>query len=123
MGGTASVVAGTDAGVVNVAVAPIVMAETDGWTKTVFVGASPDPASTLACPEPLSSRTAVMTPAPTTAAAAQTAPANFTPRLVGVRFVFITGSLRAHRTGYCNASVSSLIYLQVTTVFFQHPYV
>ena len=31
MGGTASVVGSTDAGVVNVAVAPMVMAEVDGW--------------------------------------------------------------------------------------------
>jgi hypothetical protein len=92
MGGTASVVGSTVEGVVNVAVAPMVIAETDGWIKTEFVGASPDPASMLACPEPLSSRTTVKTPAPTIAAAAHAAPANFTPRrLVVVRFVFITG--------------------------------
>jgi hypothetical protein len=46
-GGTASVVGSTVAGVVNVAVAPMVIAVTDGWTNTVFVGASPDPASVL----------------------------------------------------------------------------
>jgi hypothetical protein len=123
MGGTASVVAGTDAGGVNVAVAPMVMADTDGWIYTVFVGASPDPASVSTCPWPLSSRTTVMTPAPMTAAAAHTAPANFTPRLLGVRFVFMLRSSLVHRMGYCNASVSSLIYVPVTMAIFQRPYV
>jgi hypothetical protein len=84
MGGTASVVAGTDAGVVNVAVAPIVMAETVGWTKTVLVGASPDPANVLVCRGPSSPKATVRTPAPITAAEAQATPTNFTRRLVGV---------------------------------------
>jgi hypothetical protein len=112
--GTASVVGSTVAGVVNVAVAPMVIAVTDGWTNTVFVGASPDPASVLVVAPPLS-RATVKTPAPTTAAAAHAAPINFTPRrLVGVRFVFIFGSLRAFRRDHWIASVSSLIYASIT---------
>jgi hypothetical protein len=114
-GGTASVVGSTVAGVVNVAVAPMVIAVTDGWTNTVFVGASPDPASVLVWVASLLSRATVKTPAPTTAAAAHAAPINFTPRrLVGVRFVFIFGSLRAFRRDHWIASVSSLIYASVT---------
>jgi hypothetical protein len=43
-GGTATVVIGTDAGVVHVAVAPRFMPLTTGWAKVVFTGALPDPA-------------------------------------------------------------------------------
>jgi hypothetical protein len=124
MGGVATVVGSTERGVVNVAVAPMVMPATDGWVGVVFPGASPDPATVLVCPAPPSSRTTVKTPAPTTAAAAHATPTNFTPRrLAAVRFVFIPGSLRANRRDSCNASVSSLIYGPVTIGFSQRPYV
>jgi hypothetical protein len=43
-GGAATDVAGTDAGVVAVAVAPRVITLTTGWAKVVFVAALPDPA-------------------------------------------------------------------------------
>jgi hypothetical protein len=102
----------------------MVIAEMDGWTYTVFVGASPDPASVAVWVAPPLSRTTVSTPAPTTAAAAHAAPTNFTPRrLVGVRFVFISGSLRVIRRDHWIASVSSLIYLSATAFagFFQRP--
>jgi hypothetical protein len=92
MGGVATVVGSTERGVVNVAVAPMVMAPTDGWVGVVFPGASPDPASVLACPEPPSSSITVKTPAPITAAAAHAAPTNFTPRRpVDAGFVFMFG--------------------------------
>lgn len=85
----------------NVAVAPMVMAPPVGWTKTVFVGASPDPANTFACPESLLSNVTVKAPAATAAAPASTAPTNFTPRrFVRVRIVFISGSSRAHHRTY-----------------------
>ena len=60
-------------------------------------------------PEPSSSSSHGQGTAPTTAAAAHAAPTNFTPRRpVGVGFVFMSGSLRAHRGIYWIASVSSL---------------
>jgi hypothetical protein len=43
-GGTATVVAGTDSGVVHVAVAPRFIAPTTGCAKVVFVAALPEPA-------------------------------------------------------------------------------
>ena len=65
--------------------------------KVVFVGASPEPANTSARPEPSPSNATVKAPATTTAAPANTAPTNFTPRrFVRGRIVFMSGSLRAH---------------------------
>jgi hypothetical protein len=75
------------------------------------VGASPEPASTLACPEPPPSNATVNAPATTTATPASAAPTNFTPRRlvrVRVRFVFMSELLRSHHRICWVASVSSL---------------
>src|SRR6185437_14809561 len=69
----------------------------------------PDPANMMVCTEPWSSSTTVTAPAPTTAAAAHTAPITFTLlRLIGGRFVFIPRSSRAYHRAYCIRSVSYL---------------
>jgi hypothetical protein len=74
----------------------------------------------LTRPAEVLSSVTVKTPAPATAAAAHATPINFTPRrLVAVRLLFISGSLRSDRNDYWNASVSCLIYPTVIWVFFQ----